>query len=71
LIQQIANLFDENYFLFRLKIPREYIKGFQFYIVENTSFVSTLRSKNKAMITFLIGELALKYNEIISDETQD
>jgi len=71
LIQQIANLFDENYFLFRLKIPREYIKGFQFYIVENTSFVSTLQSKNKSMITFLIGELALKYNTIISDEKQN
>lgn len=71
LIKQIANLFDEDYFLIRLKIPREYIKGFQFYIVENTSFVSTLRSKNKSMIAFLIGELALKYNKIISDEKQN
>ncbi len=71
LMKQISTLFDEEYFLINLKIPKEYIKGFQFYIVENTSFVSTLRSKNKAMITFLIGELALKYNKIISDETQN
>ena len=71
LMQQITDLFDEEYFLTNLKIPREYIKGFQFYIVENTSFVSTLRSKNKSMITFLIGELALKYNKISSDEKQN
>jgi len=71
LIKQIANLFDEDYFLIRLKIPKEYIKGFQFYIVENTSFVSNLRSKKKSMIAFLIGELALKYNKIISDEKQN
>jgi hypothetical protein len=71
LMQQITDLFDEEYFLINLKIPREYIKGFQFYIVENTSFVSALRSKNKSMITFLIGELALKYNKISSDEKQN
>ena len=65
---QIENMFDKEFFVNNLKIPQEYVKGFQYYIIENTSFVTILKAKNKSMTRFLIGELALKYNEIICDE---
>lgn len=68
LLHQIENMFDKEFFVNNLKIPEEYIKGFQYYIVENTSFVTILNAKNKSMASFLIGELAVKYNEIICDE---
>ena len=68
LLHQIENMFDKEFFVNNLKIPEEYIKGFQYYIIENTSFVTILNAKNKSMASFLIGELAIKYNEIICDE---
>jgi len=68
LLLQLDNVYDKEFFVKNLKIPEENVKGFQYYIVENTSFVSILKSKNKSMTTFLIGELALKYNKIICDE---
>lgn len=69
-IQQIENMFDKNHFVNQLKIPEEYIKGFEYYIVENTRFTAILDSKNKTMTDFLMGELAIKYNEIIACENE-
>ena len=64
----MENLFTMDYFVSTLKIPTEYVKGFEYYSVENERFVTVLKSKNVAMTTFLIGELATKYKEIIASE---
>ena len=63
LLRQIENMFDKEYFVNKLKIPEEYVRGFQYYIVENNRFVATLNEKNKTMATFLMGALATKYSE--------
>lgn len=65
LLKQLNDMYDENYFVNRLKIPLEHIKGFGYYIIENEKFTTALKSKNKAMTKFLMGELAVKYNEMI------
>lgn len=67
-IDQIDNMFDEDYFRKVLKIPSEYIKGFKYYVVENDRFTAVLKSKNKTMTEFLMGQLAVKYIEIILSE---
>lgn len=67
-MRQIENMFTIDYFVNTLKIPSEYVKGFEYYIVDNERFVTILKSKNVTMTTFLIGELATKYKEIIASE---
>ena len=67
-MNQIDNMFNEDYFRNTLKIPLEYIKGFQYYIVENERFTTILKSKNKTQIEFAMVSLAEKYNEILSGE---
>lgn len=67
-LRQLENLFTVDYFVNKLKIPTEYVKGFEYYSVENERFVTILKSKNVTMTTFLIGELAIKYKEIIASE---
>lgn len=67
-INQIDNMFTEDYFRNKLKIPLEYIKGFQFYAVDNVAFTRVLKTKNKTSIEFLMVELAEKYNKIIAIE---
>lgn len=69
-LKQLENLFDLDYFVNKLKIPSEYVKGFEYYVVENEKFTAILKSNNKTMTTFLIGELAAKYNEIIASENK-
>jgi len=68
LLVYIGALFDDDYYIKTLKIPANYIKGFQYYCIEKEDFAISLRSKNKTKIKFSIIELAKKYNEIIADE---
>jgi len=68
LLAYIGALFDDEYYTKTLKIPANYIKGFQYYCVEKEEFATSLRSKNKAIIKLWIGVLAEKYNKIIADE---
>lgn len=64
----LENMFSLDHFVDRLKIPVEYVKGFEYYVVENESFTKILNSKNKTSTEFLLGELAVKYKEIIASE---
>ncbi|WP_369752537.1 hypothetical protein AB3G34_11655 [Flavobacterium sp. WC2409] len=68
LMNKLEYLFEDKYYIETLKIPEEYIKGFQYYCVENTDFAAALKSKNKTLSMFLIITLAEKYNKIITDE---
>jgi hypothetical protein len=51
-----------------LKIPSEYVEGFKYY--ENKKFIVILESKNKVTTEFLLGELAIKYKEIMACENK-
>jgi hypothetical protein len=65
-LKKIEYLFPDDYFINTLKIPAIYIKGFEYYIVENQDFVKILESNNTALSAFFIGDLAIKYKEIIA-----
>ena len=67
-LRQLENMFSNDFYISKLKIPSEYVKGFEYYAVENESFITILKSNNVATTTFLIGELAIKYKEIIAGE---
>ena len=68
LLEQIDYLFEKEYFVNVLHIPADYVRGFQYYIVENTRFVAAIKEKNKHMATFLMGMLATKYIDTLPIE---
>ncbi len=68
LIAKIANMFEDKFFIENLQIPELYVRGFLYYIIEDEKFLTLLKSKNKPMTIFFMGELAVKYNEIIARE---
>ena len=67
---QLENMFDKNIFVNVLKIPLEYIKGFEYYVVDNERFTTVLKSKNKTNIEFAMITLAEKYIEIIACDNE-
>ncbi len=69
-MRQLEKLFDQSHFVEKFKIPLDYIKGFEFYAVENEKFTNVLKSNNKISIEFLLGQLASRYIEIIASEKQ-
>ncbi len=64
----LSSLFENSYFSETLKIPADYIKGFQYYCIEDKAFAKALATKNKTKIEFAIVPLAAKFNSLISDE---
>jgi hypothetical protein len=60
-------LFDDNFFTKKLKIPTDYIKGFQYYCIEDTKVAEALKTKNKTRIEFILLPYATKYLETISN----
>lgn len=68
LLSKTALLYEDQYYIETLKIPSDYIKDFQYFMIENGSFVAALKAKNKIMTTFLIVSLAKNYKQIIACE---
>ncbi|WET04455.1 carboxypeptidase-like regulatory domain-containing protein [Flavobacterium sp. YJ01] len=66
LMRLLENMFSLEHFIDRLKIPAEYVKGFEYYAIENDKFTVILNSKNKTSTEFLLGELAVKYKEMLA-----
>lgn len=69
-MRQLERMFDESHFVEKFKIPLAYIKGFEFYAVENEKFTNVLKTNNKTTIEFLLGQLASQYLAIIAGETK-
>jgi hypothetical protein len=67
LLQKIEYMFPEEYFLSNLKIPKEYLRGFWYYAVEDDKLAAALKDKNKMMARFIFSDLAAKYLEIIKN----
>lgn len=65
LMKKITNQFDENYFTETLHIPKEYVPGFQFYLVENKELESAINAKNKTMAAFIMNRLAIEYLDLL------
>ena len=67
LLQKIEYLFKEEYFLENLKIPKDYLRGFWYYAVEDQKLAAALNAKNKIMARFIFADLATKYLEILKN----
>lgn len=68
LLATLSNLYEDVFFIETLKIPAEYIKGFQIFALDNQRLVDSIKSKNKTLATFLLGELAGKYKSMTFPE---
>lgn len=67
-LSKLEYLFKDEFYTEKLLIPKDYIKGFQYYCIEDTPFVNALKTKNKTLCEFLIIKLAEKYLQNISNE---
>jgi hypothetical protein len=68
LLRQLDGWFAEKYYTTVLEIPKEYIKGFQYFLIEDDDFVRALRAKNKTLTLFLVKRLALNYKNELNEE---
>jgi len=64
LLEKLDGLYPDEFYLKELGIEKERIKGFHYFLVEDSRFSEALDAKNKTRATFLIIEIASKYNEL-------
>ncbi len=62
LLEKLDGLYTDDFYLQELGIEKEKIKGFHYFLVEENRFAEALETKNKTLATFLIIEIAQKYN---------
>ena len=74
LMPRIEYLFEQDYYTETLKIPKDYIRGFYYFCLEDDAFRTALEEKRKSMRRFLILSLivplAEKFNENLACEEQ-
>ncbi|MGV1010939.1 MAG: hypothetical protein ACOYBS_00700 [Flavobacterium sp.] len=68
LLDKVDGWFETKYFTQTLRIPEEYVKGFEYYIVEDAKFAEAVKSKNKTMATFIMNELAVQYKGLLLEK---
>jgi hypothetical protein len=61
MMQKIESQFKPDYFTRKLRIPKEYVKGFLYYVVEDAKLITYINAKNKGMSKFRMSELATQY----------
>ncbi|TGD57743.1 hypothetical protein [Flavobacterium humi] len=66
--EKLDKMYEEIFFVETLKIPVEYIKGFQIFTLDDEKLVNALKAKNTTLTTFLLGELAEKYKQMVFPE---
>lgn len=63
-LNRLDGVFQDKYYVETLKIDKDYIKGFQYYCIEDAEFSASLKSNNKWKLMFRIVKLAEIYNEM-------
>ncbi len=66
--KKITDQFTEDYFIETLKIPTEYVSGFQYYLVEDAAFEIAINEKNKTKATFIMITLAVDYLKLLNEK---
>lgn len=60
-LEDLQILFGEEFYVNQIKIPKEYIKAFQYYCIEDRDFVKTLVKGDKSWIKFSLVDMARRF----------
>ncbi|MBD3583252.1 peptidase associated/transthyretin-like domain-containing protein [Flavobacterium selenitireducens] len=71
LFEKLRFQFDDSLYIAQLRIPSDYIKGFQYFCIDDPAVAKALNAKNKPMVLERISQLAPTYLEMIAKEEND
>jgi hypothetical protein len=63
-IKNIEMLYNDAFFIEKLNIPSDYVKGFLFYVSDDEELKKVLATKNKTKIEFVLIKLSNSYLQI-------
>jgi hypothetical protein len=67
-LDKLNELFDDSFFIEELKLTKELIAGFKYYVVESKKIRDELKLGEKGIVAFSLADLAREYIKMVSDE---
>jgi hypothetical protein len=68
LLDKLSTLFEEEFYTKTLKIPSQYIKGFQIFAIDDKRLVASLNKNESKLIPLLLTELSSTYNNLFRND---
>ncbi|RYZ98441.1 MAG: hypothetical protein EOO68_13775 [Moraxellaceae bacterium] len=66
-VAKLSETYPNDYYISNLKIPAEYVKGFQFYAAEDEQFVKVVEVGTPEDIDFAVSKMATQYLKTLKD----
>ena len=66
-LAKLNAMFDEVFYTELLKIPKEYVKGFQIFALDSPKIIQSLKAKNKGLTAFILKDLSAIYLKVINE----
>lgn len=70
ILEKLEDQFGLSYYTDKLKIPKDFVKGFLYYAAEESNLANVIKSKNKTMASFILAELSVKYLALQKNENE-
>ncbi|MBC7641524.1 MAG: carboxypeptidase-like regulatory domain-containing protein [Flavobacterium sp.] len=64
MLTRLKTLFINDFYVIKLKIKPDYIKAFQYYVIEDDDFISFTNANNRTAIGFRIIQLSEDFNKL-------
>jgi hypothetical protein len=68
LLKKLEYLYDDKFYVERLKIPQSQIQAFKYFAVEDEDFMTAINAKENNRAAFLLGKLADQFLQRSADE---
>ena len=68
MLEEIANMYPEDFYTHNLNIPKNYISGFYLFIIDDAEIMRSIKNKNTVKTEFLLTQLAKKYNKTTEND---
>ena len=65
--EKIDNLYNDEFYADKLKIPTDYIQGFKYFLAEDEKLAVLFESENKSSIELYVVKLSENYIKLIAD----
>lgn len=69
-LQEMEEMYHDDFYIQTLKIPKEDIMGFKYFLTEDEDFATVLLSKNKSLIQMYVIKSAENYVKLLADERE-
>jgi len=70
LANAMINSMNESYFTDELKIPKQYIGGFGYFLLDDNDVVRAVQARNEFQLQFLLPQKAEMYLETLKELMQ-